>query len=96
MFLICLCPNKSAITSGSCLKPIVFLFMVYAKRKGMKITRDIEMRVAGGLANFVRDDTLVDTTMGMTHRADDQAVDVTDYRRKQGKKGYKVYWSYAT
>lgn len=41
------------------------------------------MSIAGGLANFVRDDTLVDTSMGMAHRADDQAVDVTDYRRKQ-------------
>lgn len=41
------------------------------------------MSIAGGLANFVRDDTLVDTTMGMAHRADDQAVDVANYRRKQ-------------
>lgn len=52
-------------------------------KKINKITCDIEMSIAGGLANFVRDDTLVDTSMGMAHRADDQAVDVTDYRRKQ-------------
>lgn len=49
----------------------------------MKITCDIEMSIASGLANFVGDDALVDTTVGMAHRADDQAVDVTNYRAKQ-------------
>lgn len=49
----------------------------------MKVTCDIEVSIAGGLANFVRDDALVDATVCMTHRADDQAVDVTDCRRKQ-------------
>lgn len=51
--------------------------------KRMKITCNIEMCIAGGLPNFVRDDTLVDTTVCMAHRADDQAVDVTDYKRNQ-------------
>lgn len=51
--------------------------------KIMKITCDIEMSIAGGLANFVSDDTLIDTAVCMAHRADDHAVDVTDYSRKQ-------------
>lgn len=55
----------------------------------MKVTCDIEVSIAGGLANFVRDDALVDATVCMTHRADDQAVDVTDCRRKQRRKVMK-------
>lgn len=47
------------------------------------------MSVTGGLADFVRDDTLVDATMRMAHGADDQTVDVTNYRRKQRSKGKK-------
>lgn len=49
----------------------------------MPITCYIEMSIAGGFANFVRDDAFIDTTMCMSHRADDQAVDITDCRRKQ-------------
>lgn len=55
----------------------------------MKVTCDIEVSIAGGLANFVRDDTLVDAAVCMTHRANDQAVDVTDCRRKQRRKVMK-------
>lgn len=55
----------------------------------MKVTCDIEVSIAGGLANFVRDDALVDATVCMTHRADDQAVDVTVCRRKQRRKVMK-------
>lgn len=47
------------------------------ERKG---TCHIEMSIAGGLAYFIRDDTLVDTTVGVAHRADDQAVDVSNCR----------------
>lgn len=50
----------------------------------MNLTCDIEMSIAGGLAHFVRNDTLVDASMGMAHRADDQAVDVTNYRDREG------------
>ena len=49
----------------------------------MKITCDIEMSIASGFANFVGDDTLVDATVGMAHRAEDQAVDITNCRMKQ-------------
>lgn len=49
----------------------------------MEVTCDIEVSIAGSLANFVRDDALIDATVCMTHRADDQAVDVADYRGKQ-------------
>lgn len=48
------------------------------------------MSVAGGLSHFVRDDTLVDASMGMAHRADHQAVDVTDYRQKQRRCDGKI------
>lgn len=41
------------------------------------------MSVAGGLANFVGDDTLVDASVGVEHAADDQAVDITNYRGEQ-------------
>lgn len=41
------------------------------------------MSIAGGLPNFVRDDTLVDTTVGMAHRADDQAVNITNCNRRK-------------
>lgn len=48
------------------------------------------MSIAGGLAYFVRDDTLVDAPVGMAHRADDQAVDVTNCRGEQRRDGEKV------
>ncbi len=48
------------------------------EKKGVKITCDIEMSIAGGFANFVGDDALVDATVCVAHRSDDQAVDVTD------------------
>lgn len=41
------------------------------------------MGVASGLAHFVGDDTLVDTTMGMAHITDDQAVDVSNCRKRK-------------
>lgn len=47
------------------------------------------MSIAGGLANFVSDDTLIDTTVCMAHRANDHAVDVTDYSRKQRRNDIK-------
>lgn len=53
------------------------------KNKKMTITCYIEMSIAGGFANFVRDDAFIDTTMCMPHRADDEAVDIADCRRKQ-------------
>lgn len=51
--------------------------------KGKKITCDIEVSIARSLANFVGDDTLVDAAVCMAHRADDQAVDITDCGRKR-------------
>lgn len=68
MFLIRLCPKQMCL----------FKLLVC-----MRITCDIEMSVAGGLADFVRDDTLVDSAVGVAHGADDQAVDVTNYRRER-------------
>lgn len=52
-------------------------------KQKMAVTCYIEMSIAGGFANFVRDDAFIDTTMCMPHRADDQAVDIADCRRKQ-------------
>ena len=48
------------------------------------------MSIAGGLAHFVRDDALVDASVGVAHRADDQAVDVTDCRGKQRRDDEKI------
>lgn len=55
----------------------------HLRKKKKKITCNIEMSIAGGLPNFVRDDTLVDTTVGMAHRADDQAVNITNCNRRK-------------
>lgn len=38
------------------------------------------MGIAGGLAQFVGYDALVDSTVGMTHTADHQAMNVSDCR----------------
>lgn len=43
------------------------------------------MGIAGGLAHFVGYDALVDSTVGMTHTADHQAVNVSDCRIIQTK-----------
>lgn len=51
----------------------------------MKITCNIEMSIAGSLSYFVRDDTLVDTTVGMAHRADHQVVDVSHCRETENQ-----------
>lgn len=61
-------------------------------KQQMPITCYIEMSIAGGFANFVRDDAFIDTTMCMSHRADDQAVDITDCRRKAESK-YQAHQS---
>ncbi len=55
----------------------------------MKITCDVEMSIARGFANFVGDDAFVDAAVCVTNRTDDQAVDVTDYRRKQSREDMK-------
>lgn len=39
------------------------------------------MGIAGGLAHFIGYDTLVNSSVGMTNRADHQAVNISDYRR---------------
>lgn len=46
------------------------------------ITCNIEMCIAGGLSHFIGDHTLINSTMSVTHRADDQAVNVSDCRGK--------------
>lgn len=67
-------------------------------RHPFPVTCYIKVSVAGGLSYFVRNDTLVDTTMGMTHRVDDQAVDIANCREKQWLKEPRVgryrktYW----
>lgn len=43
------------------------------------------MGIAGGLAQFVGYDALVDSTVGMTHTADHQAMNVSDCRIIQTK-----------
>lgn len=44
----------------------------------VKLTCDVEVSVAGGFAHFVGDDALVDTTVCVAHRADDQTVHISD------------------
>lgn len=39
------------------------------------------MGIAGGLAHLIGYDTLVNSSVGMTNRADHQAVNISDYRR---------------
>lgn len=53
--------------------------------KGTLITCYIEMCIASGFSYFVRDYTLVDASMSMAHRANNQAVDVTNCRRNKRK-----------
>ncbi|TNN79501.1 hypothetical protein EYF80_010318 [Liparis tanakae] len=59
-----------------------FQLKVHTKNM-MRITCNVEMSIAGGLANFVGDDALVDASVGVEHGADHQAVDVTNYRGEQ-------------
>lgn len=40
------------------------------------------MCIAGGLSHLVGDHALINAPMSVTHRADDQAVNVTDCREK--------------
>ncbi len=39
------------------------------------------MGIAGGLAQLIGYDTLVNSSVGMTNTADHQAVNISDYRR---------------
>lgn len=38
------------------------------------LTRDIEVRIAGSFAHFVGNNTFINSSMGMTDRAEDQTV----------------------
>lgn len=59
---------------------MLLLRYVEVKYYEKSITCYIEMSIAGSFSYFVRDDALVDTTMGMAHRADDQVVDISNCR----------------
>lgn len=47
----------------------------------IKLTCHIKMGIAGGLAQLIGYDTLVNSSVGMTNTTDHQAVNISDYRR---------------